>query len=59
MGDFNLDTEIDIFDLLGIADAIIFGDEPSSSQLFLCDLDGSGVLDIMDLILLTNIILSF
>ena len=59
MGDFNLDTEIDIFDLIGIADAIIFGDEPSSSQLFLCDLDGSGALDIMDLILLTNIIMSF
>ena len=59
MGDFNLDTEIDIFDLLGIADAIIFGDEPSNSQLLLCDLDGSGVLNIMDLILLTNIIMSF
>ena len=59
MGDFNLDSEINIFDLLGIADALIFGEEPSNSQLFLCDLDGSGALDIMDFILLTNMIMDF
>ena len=59
MGDFNSDTEINIYDLLGISDMIIFGEEPSNSQLFLCDLDGSGVLDIMDLIFLTNIIMDF
>ena len=59
MGDYNLDTEINIFDLLGIADNIIFGEEPSNIQIFLCDLDGSGALDIMDLILLTNMIMDF
>ncbi len=59
MGDYNSDSEINIFDLLGIADTLIFGEEPSNIQLFLCDLNGSGTLDIMDLILLTNIIMDF
>ena len=59
MGDFNLDSYVDIFDLLGIADVLIFGEDPSNSQLFLCDLDGSGTLDIMDMILLSNMIMGF
>ncbi len=59
MGDFNLDSSVDIFDLLGIADVLIFGEDPSNSQLFLCDLDGSGTLDIMDMILLSNMIMGF
>ena len=57
MGDYNLDTHIDIFDLLAMADVLIFGNEPTESQLFFCDLDGSGILDVMDLIALSNIIL--
>ena len=57
MGDYNLDMSVDIFDLLAIADVLIFGGEPTDSQLFFCDLDGSGVLDVMDLIALSNIIL--
>jgi len=57
MGDYNLDMSVDIFDLLSIADVLIFGGEPTDSQLFFCDLDGSGVLDVMDLIALSNIIL--
>ena len=59
MGDFNLDSFVDIFDLLGIADVLIFGEDPSNTQLFLCDLDGSGTLDIMDMILLSNMIMGF
>tara|TARA_B100000959_G_scaffold89452_1_gene95020 strand:- start:409 stop:2658 length:2250 start_codon:yes stop_codon:yes gene_type:complete len=57
MGDYNLDMSVDIFDLLAIADVLIFGSEPTDSQLFFCDLDGSGVLDVMDLIALSNFIL--
>ena len=57
MGDYNLDTHVDIFDLLAMADVLIFGNEPTESQLFFCDLDGSGILDVMDLIALSNIIL--
>ena len=57
MGDYNLDTLVDIYDLLVIADVLLFGGEPSPSQLFFCDLDGSGVLDIMDLVAISNVIL--
>ena len=57
MGDFNLDMSVDIFDLLALADLLLFGDEPSDTQLFFCDLDGSGILDVMDLINLSDLIL--
>jgi len=57
MGDFNLDMSVDIFDLLALADLLLFGDEPSDTQLFFCDLDGSGTLDVMDLINLSDLIL--
>ncbi len=57
MGDYNLDMHVDIFDLLAMADLLIFGIEPTESQLFFCDLDGSGILDVMDLMALSNIIL--
>ena len=57
MGDYNLDLSLDIFDLLAFADFLLFGDEPTDSQLFFCDLDGTGILDIMDLVALSNLIL--
>ena len=57
MGDFNLDMSVDFFDLLALADLLLFGDEPSDTQLFFCDLDGSGILDVMDLINLSDLIL--
>ena len=57
MGDYNLDTSVDIYDLLGLVDILIFNNEPSEFQLFFCDLDGSGDLDVMDLVALSNLIL--
>ena len=57
IGDYNLDASVDIYDLLGIVDILIFNGEPTESQLFLCDLDRSGDLDIMDLLALSNLIL--
>ena len=57
MGDYNLDASVDIYDLLGVADILIFHGEPTESQLFFCDLDGSGDLDVMDLVALSNLIL--
>jgi hypothetical protein len=57
MGDYNLDASVDIYDLLGIVDILIFDGEPTESQLFFCDLDGSGDLDVMDLVALSNLIL--
>ena len=34
-GDFNSDAEVNIFDILGLADLLLFGDEPNQGQLFL------------------------
>ena len=59
IGDFNLDTEVDIYDLLLLSDLLLFGNTPSDLQLFYSDLDMNGTLDIMDIILLTNKILNF
>jgi len=57
MGDFNSDMHTDIFDLLALADMLLFGHEPSDSQLFFCDLDGNGVLNVVDILALSNLIL--
>ena len=57
MGDFNSDTEVNIFDILGLADLLLFGDAPSQAQLFFCDFDSNGMLDVMDLLRLSNVIL--
>ena len=57
MGDFNLDMSLDIFDLLGLADLLLFGDTPSEEQLFFCDLDGNGNLNVVDILALSNLIL--
>ena len=54
-----MDLVADIFDLLALADIIIFGGEPTDAQLFFCDLDGSGIIDVMDIINLSNMILGF
>ncbi len=59
VGDFNSDAAVDIYDILGLADLLLFGNEPSQSQLFFCDFDSNGMLDIMDLLRLSNIILGF
>ena len=57
MGDYNMDLFVDIFDLLALADIILFGGVPTAAQLFFCDLNGSGVIDVMDIINLANLIL--
>ena len=57
MGDFNSDSGVDIFDILGLADLLLFGATPSQAQLFFCDFDSNGMLDVMDLLRLSNIIL--
>ena len=59
IGDFNSDAVVDIYDILGLADLLLFGDDPSQSQLFFCDFDSNGMLDVMDLLRLSNIILGF
>ena len=56
-GDFIPDGTVNIFDVLGLADLILFEEEPSDYQLFFSDLDNNNVLNVMDLVLLVNIIL--
>ena len=58
-GDFNSDAEVNIFDILGLADLLLFGSEPNQGQLFFCDFDNNGMLDVMDLLRLSNFILGF
>ncbi len=57
IGDFNSDIEVNIFDILGLADLLLFGATPSQAQLFFCDFDSNGMLDVMDLLQLSNAIL--
>ena len=57
MGDYNMDSFVDIFDLLGLSDLLLSGADPSSDQLLLCDLDENGTLNISDFITLSNIIM--
>ena len=59
MGDYNMDLVADIYDLIALADVILFGGQPTDAQLFFCDLDGSGIIDVMDIINLSNMILGF
>ena len=59
MGDFNSDAEVNIYDILGSSRFVTFWNDPSQSQLFFCDFDSNGMLDIMDLLRLSNIILGF
>ena len=56
-GDWNHDMVADIYDILSLADFLLSGDDLAEPQLFFSDLDSNGVVDIMDLILLTNIIM--
>ena len=57
IGDFNSDAVVDIYDILGLADLLLFGNDPSQAQLFFCDFDSNGMLDVMDLLRLSNVIL--
>jgi len=56
-GDFNLDGAVNIFDILGLVDALIFDGDMSELQQSLCDLDGNGVIDINDLLTITDLIM--
>jgi len=56
-GDFNSDNSVGILDILGLADLILFGDDPNTMQLYFCDLDSDGNLDIMDLVELVNLVM--
>ena len=56
VGDYNTDSFVDIIDILGIVDLFIFDSEPSQRQLFFCDLDRNGSINIMDLMALVDMV---
>ena len=56
-GDINLDSDINVFDIIIIVNFILFGDEPDPFYLFKADLDKDGQVNIQDIILLLNLIL--
>ena len=59
IGDFNLDHSVDIMDVFGMADLIISDENSTDLQLFFCDINESGDIDTVDILLLINIILTF
>jgi len=59
IGDYNLDNSVDILDVLGMADLIISDRNATDLQLFFCDINTSGDIDIDDILFLINIILKF
>jgi len=56
-GDINLDSDINVFDIIIIVNFILFGDDPDPFYLFKADLDKDGQVNIQDIILLLNLIL--
>ena len=59
IGDFNLDHSVDIMDVFGMTDLIISDENSTDLQLFFCDINESGDIDTVDILLLINIILKF
>ncbi len=56
VGDYNMDSFVDIHDILSIVDLFIFDSEPNQRQLFFCDLDENGSINIIDLIAIVEIV---
>ena len=56
-GDLNSDDEVNILDIIALANLILGGD-PTSEELQLADLNGDGTLNILDIVAIVNIILN-
>ena len=57
-GDLNLDTQIDILDVVILVNLILENSEPEGNQFDLADLNSDGVLNVIDIVSLVNIILA-
>lgn len=55
--DINLDSNVDILDILHIITFIISGQEPGPFYLYKADLDKSGLVNVSDVIILVNLLL--
>ena len=57
LGDINIDENVNILDIIGMANYILSQTELSEEQYFLMDIDGDNTITIMDIIQIVNIIL--
>ena len=55
-GDYFPDGNINIYDIIGLADMISFGAEPSDYILNFCDMDSNGEINIYDLLTIINLV---
>ena len=58
MGDVNLDSVIDVLDIILIIDIILELYNPNENQLILADLNNDLLIDVLDVIMIVDIILS-
>ena len=58
LGDINLDSQLDILDVVLLLNFILEVEVPDDSQTWLSDINSDGVLNILDIIALVNIILN-
>ena len=56
LGDYFPDGDVNIFDIVGLADLISYGTEPSEYTLSFCDIDSNGEINIYDLLTIINLV---
>ncbi len=56
LGDFFPDGTVDVFDILGLVDFILVGDDPSVYVSSFCDMNSDGRIDILDLLIIVNLV---
>ncbi len=57
IGDINLDTQIDVLDIVILLNYILELNNPTDEQLWLADINQDGILNVLDVVILVNIIL--
>ena len=56
-GDINLDSSIDILDIINTVNYVLSGESPDLFYLYKLDLDYSGGVDVSDILLLLDILI--
>ena len=57
IGDINLDTQIDVLDIVILLNYILGLDNPAEEQLWLADINQDGILNVLDVVVLVTLIL--
>lgn len=56
-GDINLDSSVDILDIVTLVNVILYGDTLTDMQILAADINSDGLLDVLDIVGIVNIIL--